>query len=181
MRIKAAETPDELVDYLRALTNRCNFPTDEEKEQNVQFCLAHALTNSELVKTLLTLDLKATTAKMLKTCRTHVAIADNLNAMGLGSNCQCCQQMESTTSVLPTITATKSSPTTGMHVGIALSPMCLAEPPALPRTPHADHVAELAATTSDAKAPLVDRRIQTRSHPDVDPKVENKSRPTLLM
>ena len=43
------------------------------------------LTDSELVKKLLTLDLKATTAKMLKTCRTHIAIADNLNAMGVGS------------------------------------------------------------------------------------------------
>ena len=67
-----------------------------------------------------------------------------------------------------------------MHVGIALSPMHLAGPPALPRTPHADHVAELATGTSDAKAPPVDRRIQTRSHPDMGPKVEYKSRPTLL-
>ena len=47
--------------------------------------LVHALTDSELVKKLLTLDLKATTAKMCKTCRTHIAIADNLNAMGHGS------------------------------------------------------------------------------------------------
>ena len=79
------ETPDELVDCLRALTNRCNFPTDEEKEQSVQICLVCALTDSELVKKLLALDLKATTAKMLKTCRIHIAIADNLNVMSLRS------------------------------------------------------------------------------------------------
>ena len=68
-----------------------------------------------------------------------------------------------------------------MHVGIALSHMHLAEPSFLPRTPHADHVAELATGTSDVKAHPVDRRIQTKSHPDVDPKMEYKSRSTLLM
>ena len=68
-----------------------------------------------------------------------------------------------------------------MHVGIARNPMHLAEPPALPRTPHANLVAKLVTGMPDAKAPLVDRRIQTRSHPDMDTMVENKSRPTLLM
>ena len=68
--IKPGETPDELADHLRALPNRHNFPTDEEKEWNVQFHLVHALTDSELVKKLLTLDLRTTTAKMFKTCRT---------------------------------------------------------------------------------------------------------------
>ena len=51
-----------------------------------------------------------------------------------------------------------------MHVGIAQNPMHLAELPALPRTPHANLVAELVTDMSDAKAPLVDRRIQTKSH-----------------
>ena len=32
VQIKPEETPDELVDHLRALANRCNFPTDKEKE-----------------------------------------------------------------------------------------------------------------------------------------------------
>ena len=59
-----------------------------------------------------------------------------------------------------------------MHVGIALSPMHLAEPSALPRTLHANHVAELVTGTSDAKAPTVDRRIETGRHPYIDPKVE---------
>ena len=85
MQIKPGEMPDELVDHLRALANRCNFPTDEEKEQNVQFHLVCAFTDSELVKKLLALDIKATTAKMPKTCRTHIAISDNLNAMSLRS------------------------------------------------------------------------------------------------
>ena len=85
VQIKPGETPDELVDHLRALADRCNFPTDKEKERNVQFHLVHVLTDSELVKKLLALDLKATTAKMFKTCRSHIAIADNLTAMGLRS------------------------------------------------------------------------------------------------
>ena len=68
-----------------SLADRCNFPTDEEKEQYVQFHLVHALTNSTQVKKLLTLDLKASTAKMLKICRNYITIADNLNAMGLRS------------------------------------------------------------------------------------------------
>ena len=32
IRIKAGETPDELVDRIRGLADRCNFPTDAEKE-----------------------------------------------------------------------------------------------------------------------------------------------------
>ena len=32
MHIKPGETPDECVDHLRALANRCDFPTDEERE-----------------------------------------------------------------------------------------------------------------------------------------------------
>ena len=68
-----------------------------------------------------------------------------------------------------------------MHVGIALSPMHLVEPPALSRTPHANHVAELVTGMPDAKAPPVDRRIQTRSLENMGPKVESKSRPTLLI
>ena len=83
--IKPGETPYELVDHLRALANRCNFPKDKEKEWNVQICLVHVLTHSELVKKLLALNLKATTVKMLKTRKTHIVIADNFNVMGLNS------------------------------------------------------------------------------------------------
>ena len=32
VQIKPGETPDELVDCLRALADKCNFPTDKEKE-----------------------------------------------------------------------------------------------------------------------------------------------------
>ena len=39
---KPGETPDELVDHLRAFANRCNFPTDKEKEWNIQFHLVYA-------------------------------------------------------------------------------------------------------------------------------------------
>ena len=83
VRIRPGESPDELVDRLRALADRCNFPSEEEKEQNVQYRLVRALNDKELVKKLLALDLKATTPKMLEVCRTHIAISDNLEAMGL--------------------------------------------------------------------------------------------------
>ena len=42
-----------------------------------------ALDDKELVKKLLALDLKETTAKMLEVCCNHIAIPDNLDAMGL--------------------------------------------------------------------------------------------------
>ena len=61
-----------------------------------------------------------------------------------------------------------------MHAGIAQDPMHLVEPFALPRTPHANHMVKLVIGMPDARAPPVDRRIQTRSHPDVDTMVEKK-------
>ena len=57
-----SESPDELVDHLPALADRCNFPSEEEKEHNVQYIFVRALDDKELVKILLALDLKATTA-----------------------------------------------------------------------------------------------------------------------
>ena len=42
-----------------------------------------AVDDKELVKRLLALDIKATTAKMLEVCHTHIAISENLDAMGL--------------------------------------------------------------------------------------------------
>ena len=83
VHIRPGESPDELVDRLRALADRCNFPSEEEKERNVQYRLVRALNDKELIKKLLALDLKATTPKMLEVCRTHIAISDNLEAMGL--------------------------------------------------------------------------------------------------
>ena len=83
VRIWAWESPDELIECLHALADNCNFPTDEEKECNEQYRLIWALSNKDLVKKLLALDLKATTAKMLEVCQTRIAISDNLDAMGL--------------------------------------------------------------------------------------------------
>ena len=85
VQIKPGETPDELVDHLRALANRCNFQQMRKRKEMSTFHLVHALTDSELVKTLLALDLKATTAKMLETCRTHIDIVDKINDMDLRS------------------------------------------------------------------------------------------------
>ena len=142
VQIKPGETPDELVDCLRALANRCNFPTDEE--WNVQFCLVHALTDSELVKKLLALDLKATTAKMLETCRTHIAIADNLNGVGLRSKTVNAVKNRANNLSPAHNNSNKNhlTPRTNMHAGITQNPMHLVEPPALLRTLNSDHVAE---------------------------------------
>ena len=63
VRIRPGESPDELVDHLRALADRCNFLTEDEKERNVQYRFVRALSDKELVKKLLALDLTATTAK----------------------------------------------------------------------------------------------------------------------
>ena len=81
--IQPGESPDELIDHLCALADQCNFPSDEEKEWNVQYRHTRALNDKELIEKLLALNLKATTPKMLKVCWTHIAISDNLEAMGL--------------------------------------------------------------------------------------------------
>ena len=46
--------------------------------------------------------------------------------------------------------------------------MLLAEPPVLPRILHVDLVAKLVTEMPDAKAPPVDRRIQTKADHSVD-------------
>ena len=79
-------TPEELVDHLQTLADCCNFLMDDEKERNMQYWLVHALDNRELVKKLLTLPIKETTAKMLEVCRTHNAINSKMEALGLGSS-----------------------------------------------------------------------------------------------
>ena len=38
IRIQPEESPDELVEHLTTLADRCNFPTEEEMVCNVQYC-----------------------------------------------------------------------------------------------------------------------------------------------
>ena len=83
IRIKAGETPDELVERIRGLADRCNFPTDTEKERHIQFQMVRALSNTDLIRKLLAMKIKATTAEMLAVCRTHITIADNMSWMSL--------------------------------------------------------------------------------------------------
>ena len=45
IRIKAGETPDKLIERIRGLADRCNFPTDVEKERHIQFQMVHALSD----------------------------------------------------------------------------------------------------------------------------------------
>ena len=52
------ESPDELVYHLHTLADRCNFPSEEEKEYNVQYRFVRALDDKELVKSCLPLTLK---------------------------------------------------------------------------------------------------------------------------
>ena len=85
-RIQPGESPDELVDCLRTLADHCNFPSEDEKEQNIQYRLVRALDDRDLVKKLLALPIMETTAKMLEVCRTHIAINSEMEAMGLGSS-----------------------------------------------------------------------------------------------
>ena len=86
VRACPGESPDELVDHLHTLADRCNFPSEEEKEHNVQYRFVRALDDKELVKKLLSLDLKATSAKMLEVCQTHITISDNLDALDLAGS-----------------------------------------------------------------------------------------------
>ena len=52
----------------------------------MQYRLVRALDDRELVKKLLAMPITATTAKMLETCRTHITINGEMDAMGLGSS-----------------------------------------------------------------------------------------------
>ena len=85
IRIKAGETPDELIERIHGLPNRCNFPTDAEKERHIQFQMVRALSDTDLIRKLLAMKIEATTAEMLAMCRTHIAIADNMSSMGLST------------------------------------------------------------------------------------------------
>ena len=85
IRIKAGETPDELIERIRGLANRCNFPTDVEKERHIQFRMVRALSDTDLIRKLLAMKIEATTAEMLAVCHTHIAIADNMSSMGLST------------------------------------------------------------------------------------------------
>ena len=84
--IQPGESPDEQVDRLRTLADRCNFPSEDEKERNIQYRLVRALDDRDLVKKLLALPIKETTAKMLEVCRTRIAINGEMEVMGLGSS-----------------------------------------------------------------------------------------------
>ena len=83
VQIHTGETPDELVECIRGLADWCGFPSNEEKERNTQYHFVHALSDSDLVHKLLALKLMATTSEMLELYHMHIAISDNMNAMGL--------------------------------------------------------------------------------------------------
>ena len=85
IRIKAGETPDELIERIRGLADRCNFPTDVEKERHIQFRMVRALSDTDLIRKLLAMKIEATTAEMLAVCHTHITIADNMSSMGLST------------------------------------------------------------------------------------------------
>ena len=83
VRIKAGETPDEHVERMWGLADRCNFPTDAEKERHIQFWMVRVLSNTDLIRKLLAMKIEATTTEMLAVWYTHIAITDNMSSMGL--------------------------------------------------------------------------------------------------
>ena len=66
--IKDGETPDELVEYIQNLTDRCSFPDDAEKECHVQLWFIHALNDPELVWKLLAMKINVNNSQMIKSC-----------------------------------------------------------------------------------------------------------------
>ena len=117
-----------LITYMTLLTDATFQQRGEKMTFSIPVC---ALSDKDLVKKLLTLDLTTTSAKMLKVCHTHIAIADNLNAMGLtGSKCvnevwkqQPCQPMPQKSHPLLLVTP-------NIPVVTAPSHMHLEDPPA---------------------------------------------------
>ena len=83
VRIWAGESPDELMESLPWLTDATSQSMMKRNVMCSTYCFVHALSDKDLVKKLLALDLKATTAKMLEVCWTHIAISNNLDTLGL--------------------------------------------------------------------------------------------------
>ena len=65
--------------------DRCNFPTDAEKDRHIQFWMVHILSGTDLIRKLLAMKIEATTAEMLAVYHTHIAITDNMNSIGLST------------------------------------------------------------------------------------------------
>ena len=61
------------------------FLTQAEKEQHIQFRLIHVLSNRDLVRKLLTMEIEVTISEMLVTCHTHITISDYMSLMGLAT------------------------------------------------------------------------------------------------
>ena len=92
IQIKAGKTPDELIKRIWGLADRCNFPTQVEKERHIQFRLVHTLSDRDLVWKLLAMKIEATTSEMLATCHTHIAISD-MSFNGLSHyHSECCAE-----------------------------------------------------------------------------------------
>ena len=70
---------------MQGLVNRCNFPTDAEKERHTQLQMVCALSNTDLIRKLLVLKIKATVANILAVYCSYVAITDNMSSMGLAT------------------------------------------------------------------------------------------------
>ena len=56
-----------------------------EKERHIQFRMVRTLSDTDLIRKLLAMKIKATTAEMLAGSCTYIAIADNMKSMGLST------------------------------------------------------------------------------------------------
>ena len=163
-RIQPGESPDELVDRLRMLADHCNFPSEDEKERNVQYRLVRALDDRDLVKKLITLPIKEMTAKMLEVCRTHIAINSEMEAMGLGNSKDCSCNPEGTPTegthqgTAQTTTTTPTGTATNTHADTVLYSTPLDKPLALPKMQSAVHVGKLDTGSENVGRPRDDRQ-----------------------
>ena len=86
IRIKAGETPDELVERIRGLADRCNFPTDVEKERHIQFRMVRALSKHRPDQEALGDEDRGNYCRNAWLCaRPTSPIADNMTSMGLST------------------------------------------------------------------------------------------------
>ena len=77
------------------------------KERHIQFWMVCALSNTDLIRKLLAMKIKATTAEMLAVCCTHIAIADNMSSMDLSTKSVSAIQNKSSTHNTPCGNCTK--------------------------------------------------------------------------
>ena len=172
LQIKPGETPDELVDHLRVLANRCSFPTFEGNGTKCPIpsspCPHRQWTGQEIAHSWP----QGHNCQDAWNMQHSHSLSRQPQCYGPQiQNCQCCQQMELMTAVSP-ITTQKTLNPQNQHTCEICTKSHTSGRASYPAKDCTCQLCDRTGTgMSDAKGPLVNRRIQTRSHPDVGPKV----------